>query len=139
MEATAALLGDSPLANQDGREPVGNGQAAAGFSEDFRPGAAAVDGVAGAGAGLVAAFFAAGFFAAGFLAAGFFAAGFLAAGFFAAGLAATTGFAAGAAGRGAGAPISGLAGIVGEMGLIGLNGDLWSMGSPCCVVVKTNA
>ena len=55
-----------------------------------RPGAAAVEGAAGAGAAAgagLAAFLAAGFFAAGFLAAGFFAAGFLAAAFFAAGFA----------------------------------------------------
>ena len=31
-------------ATQEGREPVGNGQAAAGFSDDFRPGVAAVEG-----------------------------------------------------------------------------------------------
>jgi hypothetical protein len=79
---------------RQGREPVGNGQAAAGFSDDLMPGAAAVEGAAAA-AGLQQPSSAAGFFAAGFLAAGFFAAGFLAAGFFAAGFLAAGFFAAG--------------------------------------------
>src|SRR5512134_898880 len=52
-----------------GRLPVGNGQAAAGFSAVFAPGAAAVDGAIGAGAGAAAGFAAAGFGAA-FLTAG---------------------------------------------------------------------
>ena len=61
---------------RQGREPVGNGQAAAGFSDDLMPGAAAVEGAAAAAgfaAGFAAAFFAgalAATFAAGF-AAGF--------------------------------------------------------------------
>jgi len=78
-------LASTQDAAQEGREPVGNGQAAAGFSDDFKPGVAAVEGAAGLGAAGAAGLAAAGFFAgAGFLAAGFLAAGFLAAGFLAA-------------------------------------------------------
>ncbi|GAB4182463.1 MAG: hypothetical protein Fur0039_27110 [Rhodocyclaceae bacterium] len=105
---------------QDGREPVGNGHAAAGLSEDLSPGAAAVEGgaealVAAGAAGFATAFFGAAFFgaaffgaaffgaaffgaaflAAAFFGAAFFAAGFFAATFFAAGFLAATFFAAG--------------------------------------------
>src|SRR3569833_339159 len=60
----------------NGRVPVGNGQAAAGFNTVFTAGAAA--------AGFAAGFLAAAFFGAAFLATDFLAAAFLEAAFFAA-------------------------------------------------------
>ena len=98
MSAVQPSLSLGPTARHPylhyGREPVGKGQAAAGFRAVFAPGVAAVDGATGAiidrAAGFagftagLAFFFAAFFLAAGFLAflAGFFLAAFFFAGFF---------------------------------------------------------
>src|SRR5512135_2042760 len=75
----SALRALQPLEGY-GRLPVGNGQAAAGFSAVFAPGAAGA-GAAGAGAG-AAAGFATGFGAAGFAGFAAFFAGSFAAAFF---------------------------------------------------------